>query len=612
PYGYISFETLALIGEEKAFNQLNFTVAENKDDFDHIKAMANLVEDRLAQSGVNVIFSLSFRPGEHPLQGFLDAMSSLLIALGVLAVLLGGFLIVNTLSAILAQQVRQIGIMKSIGARTPQLTAMYYVMVVLFGLISVAIAIPLGMLGAGTLSGIFGSFLNFDVARFAFNPTVALIQIIIAITIPLLAATWPIIKGTLTTVREAISDQGAGTGQFGTSGFDLFIVGLRRVVPMQRPTQISLRNTFRRKGRLALTLLTLSLASAIFISILSIRASLQLTLDEALGYFDYDVQIQFSRPYRTERLLNQARLNEGVSDAEIWGFSGARRVRPDGSESDNIIIYAPPADSGMIQPILLEGRWVRPEDTNAIVINNEVLRNEDDIGIGSTVNLKINGREKDWVVVGIARAAFPQPNIFVHYDYFSRVVNQVDLGQVIMIEGKDGYTQSEIGTSLEQQFRNSGFRVEQMQTVDEIRNILTLFFNVVIVFLLFMAVVLGIVGGLGLMGTMSINVIERLREIGVMRAVGASDSSVLRIVLVEGTIIGILSWFIGSAIALPVSRVLTDQVGFLLLSSAPSFIFSVSGTIAWLFIVIVLAIIASFLPARSASRVTVREVLSYE
>ena len=136
-------------------------------------------------------------------------------------------------------------------------------------------------------------------------------------------------------------------------------MNLRRVIPIQRPAQISLRNTFRRKSRLILTLITLSLASTIFIAIFSIRTSLQQTLDEALGYFDYDVQVVFDRTYRTDRIINQMDSLPEVDKTETWGFGSARRVRPDDTESDSIVIYTPRADSEMLNPILLEGRWIQ-------------------------------------------------------------------------------------------------------------------------------------------------------------------------------------------------------------------------------------------------------------
>jgi putative ABC transport system permease protein len=124
--------------------------------------------------------------------------------------------------------------------------------------------------------------------------------------------------------------------------------------------------------------------------------------------------------------------------------------------------------------------------------------------------------------------------------------------------------------------------------------------------------VLAIVGGLGLSGTMSINVLERVREIGVMRAVGASDWIVLQVILVEGLVIGLISWFTGSLLAFPLSRILSDQLGLLLLENPLRFSFSIFGLLLWLVVAMVLSFLASYLPARNASRLTVREVLTYE
>ena len=613
-YGYITYDTLEWLGEPRDFNSVVYVVEENKFDMGYVQEVGKLIEDRLAKSGVIVLFTLVFEPGKHPAQNFLDAFSLILGAMGVVSLVLSGFLIINTLSAIMTQHVRQIGIMKSIGARTPQVSMMYLVMVVLFGALSLVISIPLGALGAGGLANLFAGLLNFDVSGFSLEPRVVLIQVAISLIAPLLSAIIPIIRGVRVTVREALGEQGLGKGQFGSSFMDRFIVGLRMVIPMERPSQISLRNTFRRKGRLTLTLVTLSLASAIFISIFSVRASLLQTLDDALNYFDYDVQVIFDVPYRAERLQSLAGQIPGVDRVETWGFSSVRRIRPDDTESDTIVVYAPEPDSQMVNPIQVEGRWLEEGDTNKIIVNTDVLNDEDDIKLGDTIVLDISGRESEWEVVGIVRGILTGPIIFTNFDYFTRVTKDVDKAQIsqVRLTDRSPATQAEFGQIIEDAYRNSGFRVQQMQTIAQLRTIISSVFNIVIVFLLFMAVLLGVVGGLGLMGTMSINVLERTREIGVMRAIGASDRAVLRIVLLEGVIIGLISWIIGGLIALPVSKILADAVGNTLLQSPPSYVFSTSGAILWLFTVMFLAGIASFLPARGASRLTVREVLSYE
>ena len=613
-YGYITYDTLEWLGEPRDFNQIIYTVSENKLDIDHIQNVGLLIENRLERDFVTVLFILVFPPGDHPAQNFLNAFSFILGAMGALSLVLSGFLIINILSAILTQQVRQIGIMKSIGAKTGQITMMYIVMVLILGILSLLISVPLGAIGAVGLAQLFATFLNFDVGGFALDWRVVSIQALISLVAPLLASIIPVFRGVRVTVREAISEQGLGKGQFGSSFMDKLLVRSRGILPGGRPTQISLRNTFRRKGRLALTLLTLSLASTIFISILSVRASLLQTLDDALNYFDYDIQVIFDQPYRVDRLQQIADPISGVSSVETWGFGSARRLRPDGSESDSLIMYAPEPDSEMLNPIMIEGRWIEEGDTNAIVVNTDFLRNEDDIGVGSFITLDINGRESEWEVVGIARGILFGANGFTNFDYFTRITKDVDQAQIslIRLDDRSPENQSMIGSIIEDRYRSSGFRVQQMQTIAQARTIISTIFNVIIGFLLFMAILLGFVGGLGLMGTMSINVLERTREVGVMRAIGASDRSILLIILAEGLIIGLISWFVGTLFALPASRLLANQVGQALLQAAPSYIFSVNGAIGWLFTILILAFVASFLPAWNASRLTVREVLSYE
>jgi putative ABC transport system permease protein len=97
-----------------------------------------------------------------------------------------------------------------------------------------------------------------------------------------------------------------------------------------------------------------------------------------------------------------------------------------------------------------------------------------------------------------------------------------------------------------------------------------------------------------------------------MRAIGASDGSVLMIFMSEGVLIGALSWLLATVFALPISRVLSDAVGVAFLRSPLSYTFATGGALLWLGVVLALAALASLLPSWRAMRLTVREVLAYE
>jgi putative ABC transport system permease protein len=123
---------------------------------------------------------------------------------------------------------------------------------------------------------------------------------------------------------------------------------------------------------------------------------------------------------------------------------------------------------------------------------------------------------------------------------------------------------------------------------------------------------IAVVGGLGLTSTMSLNVMERTREIGVMRAIGASDVDIQMIVIVEGLVLGLLSWALGVALSIPITYVLDYGVGVSIFQSPLIVMFSWTGSFAWLLGMLVLATLASALPAWRASRLAVRETLVYE
>jgi len=531
---------------------------------------------------------------------------------------LSGFLVINTVSALLTQQTRQIGMMKAVGARTLQVMSMYLLMVAMFGVLALLVAVPLGTLAAFYFSRFIAGFLNFNVTNYQLPPEIFLIEVAVGLLVPLVAAIYPILMGVRVTVREAISEYGLGKGQFGSSWFDRLLLGIQKLGGVRRvlarPLLISLRNTFRRKMRLALTLATLILAGAIFITVFNVRVSMLVTLDNWLDYFRYDVAVQFEREYRTERITRETLTVPGVDQAEVWAFYNARRQRSDGTSSDNIILYAPPADTQLVHPTIVEGRWLVPGDENALVVNSIVLRDEPDMSVGDEVMLKIEGKETPWQIVGIATGGMPVATMFANYDYFARLTNSVGRGAWVFVTTQTHNldTQNRVARDLEDHFDYIGMDVGATAKIEEEMAEVESLFEVIVVLLLSMAFLLAVIGGLGLMGTMSINVIERIREIGVMRAIGASNQSVRRIFILEGVLIGLISWVAGALLAFPLSWLLGKAIGEQFLNTSLDNVFSVEGALIWLVLVVVLAAVASFIPAWNASRVTVREVLAYE
>jgi putative ABC transport system permease protein len=133
----------------------------------------------------------------------------------------------------------------------------------------------------------------------------------------------------------------------------------------------------------------------------------------------------------------------------------------------------------------------------------------------------------------------------------------------------------------------------------------------IIVLLSTMAVLIGVVGSISLSGVLSLAVIERQREIGVMRAIGASTWNIARLFVGEGLILGWLSWLIAFPLSLPAGRVMTEALSAAL-GTEIVYYYTPQGALVWLLIITILSALASWLPARRATRISVRESLSYQ
>jgi putative ABC transport system permease protein len=434
------------------------------------------------------------------------------------------------------------------------------------------------------------------------------------------------LNGSRTTVLRALSGDAAleekqtADGTQGSTllermemGFSKPLAG--RGVHLPRPLLISLRNTFRRKGRLVLTLFTLTMGGAIFVAVFNVRVTLHEFIGDIANYFLADVTLDFTRPYRLKEVELAALKVPGVVEVEGWAYASAEVLYPDGSVAENMTILAPPADSTLVTPILVAGRWFQPGDRKAIAISEGLLEKFPDLEPGQTIRLKINGKEDDWPIVGIFQFVNQQGLIaYSTYEYIAPLVHMSNRSfsyRIVTDKHNPDYQQM-MGEKLDAYFRDLNFDVSQARTGQSTLKTASESLDILVTFLLIMALLTALVGSMGLTGTMGMNVLERTREIGVMRSIGAVDKEIMRTVIVEGVVIGGISWFLGALLSFPFTYLLSTIISLAIFESPIAVKFTYQGFIIWLLVVLVLSAVASVLPARKAARLTIREVLAYE
>lgn len=614
-YGYVTMDTLQWMGEADHFNRLDIIVAERTTDEQHIIDVTTDIRDRyLEPAGYTLDGMFFLEPEKHWANGQSESISLILRVLGYLCIFLSAGLVTNTISAILQNHVKQIGIMRSVGAMRRQIIQMYIASVLLYGALALLIAIPAGLIGGWMLSASVAGLLNFDLTRLNTTSTLLTLQIVIGLFVPSLAALVPILAGTRMTIRQAIND----TESAGSKSNQMF----SNLKGLSRPLLMGLRNTFRKRARLALTVTTLSLAGAIFIGVYSARNSLQNTLGLMAGYWDFDVRQTLNDGASLYEAERTALRVPGVTIAEGWGAGGGIIERADGSETEELLVYAPPSDSQTIEPILMEGRWLQDGDLRQVVVNIDLVDAEPNITLGSTIDLKLNDVVRPYEVVGIVTTQLEgppgaNPIVYMTYDAYTRVTSTQGKANVVRLRVSEAYisspgAQDVIASQLTERLENADLSEATPDTQNQILTELAEQFDIILNFLVVMAVLLAVVGGLGQAGTMSLNVLDRTREVGVLRSIGASNGALRQIVLVEGIFIGLISWLFGTIASVPLGFLLSNAIGQAYLSINLDYRYSLVGAFVWLALMIGIAIISSLAPAIRASKISVRAALSYE
>lgn len=614
--GYISLETAEWLTGSRAVNEFQIAVADDYRETARLRALTERVRATLADAGCDVVY-LRVRDAAVPESyAILRAVFEMLIALGALSLVLSACLVVNTTSALLTRHVPQIGIMKAIGARRRDIFATYLSIVLLIALIALLVALPLAALGSRLLAAQLAWLLNYDIQDLSIPPRVVALEVAAGLITPLLTSLYPVSAAARVTVREAIGNvQGGALGASVPGWLSAPLPGAPIAL------LYAARSMFRRKARLILTLAALMFGGAIVITVVSTRASLSATLDQTADYWRQDLIVTFNLPQRAERVADEAARTPGVVGVETQPAALGVRRRADGDSEERYAIYGVHPASALLRPTLVSGRWLTPQDSDAVVVNVDLLKREPDLALGDPIEITVGGRTTAWRIVGVVTAhllifgdaslgqgvGYVNESAFVQQIYRSQRTNRI----IITTSQHDAAFGAQVGKDLEARFDRLGIQA-LVQTQSDIRSQIAGFVSLIVVLLLVMGLSFVAIGALSLVGAMSLNVLERTKEIGILRAIGSSHRHIAGIVVIEGACIGLLSWFPATLLALPLSKLLSDALGWSIVSWPLVYVFPPIAPLMWIVVVALLAAGASYIPARRAAQINVRDALEHQ
>jgi putative ABC transport system permease protein len=380
--------------------------------------------------------------------------------------------------------------------------------------------------------------------------------------------------------------------------------------------------------------ITLVLAGVIFMMVQGVNDSTRFTFGPKLtGIHNYQITLSFDQPQRLSQISNLALADPAIQVAEPWLVLGAS-ARPEGQTEKQVTdarlqVFGLPADTGMYKPDLASGRWLLPEDERAALVTSR-LAAQSGWSVGDWIVLTDpSGRESRYQLVGVTYDPLLSSAAFVPLKTLQRQTGLTGQANTLWAQtrpqetgaGEAGAQEAEnlqaIALRLSESFDGRGISVSPQSTFRDptITQIVESFqggFSLIIQLLAIMAVIIAVVGGVGLSGVISLNVLERRREIGVMRSIGASDRRVLWMFIGEGLLLGWISWLVALPLSVPAAELMSTVGLSASLNQQLTYSFTPFGALAWLLIISLMAVVASALPARGAARLSVRESLAYQ
>jgi putative ABC transport system permease protein len=580
-------------------------------DYSQRNATARALTHTLESHGL-VILGATIGHTDNGLKQITNGLLAIMQVLAIVALVLSIFLLLSTITTLITEQVPIIGTMKAIGADRRQVMRTYLTSVAIYGVVGTALGLALGIFVGNLLVSFVSALFNMDVSPFSINPSLVLVSAAVGVGVPLVAALLPIYVGTRISVREALS----GFGLDGGAGARGRRVGAYGRTPLRhhfgfipQTMQLGVRSLLRKRTRALLTLLALSLAGTCFLAIQTTAHSFSAFLDQELGIYNFDVDVSFPNPAPYDKVQQVLDTVPGIKATERasqqlvhtrWGDAVLTGLEPDGR------VY---------RQQMIAGRWFTASDTNVVVLSDHAASHSG-LNVGDMFSFHNDLHSATWTVIGIARddnaaslkmgtvlASVAQVSAFGHLppDYLDTIYVQSTSGTVSDVDA--------LASRLDDALSRAGYQAA-LQTRQQVVQTNQSEFVILEALLYSVAGIVALVGAIGLFNALAMSVLERRREIGILRAIGATGRKVGQVFWTEGVFLGVAAWLIAIALGIPAAYGFVQVLGNVLVILP--FAFDPLSLLWMLGFIVVVASVASLGPVWGASRVKVAQTLRYE
>lgn len=615
-YAYITLSTLNLLGEVQGFDLLRIQVSENEFSRDHITRTAERISDWVEKQGLQVKEIQVPPPGMHPHQSQMTAVLSIFSLFSFMVLGLGAILVATSTATLMVKQVRQIGVMKTIGGTSMQIATMYFSMILILCTSALVVSMPLSRLAAYAFYSQIAVLLNLEITDSTIPISVSVTQIASGILIPMLATAAPLIRGSQISIRTALDNYGVSS-----TSKERIVVFLSRSIMLTDTWRLALRNAFRQRARLWLTVGLLAAGGAMFMTALNVSEAWDINLKRIYTQRLYDQEIRLNERINPDALIRSIQRFEGVKTVEGWDYAPTSIVNdgnyvitktyPDKGHG-SFSVVALPVSSTLLNPTLLEGQWLNAAGTHEVVLNQ--LARTPGMKLGDEISLSIEGKPTSWKIIGFTEDVGAAATAYVSIETFAKLNRTQGTVKILRIAYDDRSRQFAENKSREIDWllEKENIAVASSTPVWLLHNAVAAHMKVLVNSLLAMAILMAVVGTLALTSTISMNVLERTREIGVMRAIGATPAKIKNLIVAEGFIIGLLSVVMAFLISIGLSYFMGRFIGHISFRTTLTLTVSVVAILLWLAIIGLGSYVATIFPARKANKVTTREALAYE